>query len=451
MTNWSSVRRPNLVLMIADDHRYDALGCAGDPTVQTPCLDGLARRSVRFTHAYCQGGLTGAICAPSRACLMTGSELFHATAPRKVGARQPSNDLNARLATLPATLRVAGYHTHAVGKWHNDRASFTAGFASGDALFFGGMSDHWAVPVHTFDPAGAYRPALARPAYGRHSSELFADAAIDFLGGYAEEHPFFLYVAFTAPHDPRTAPAPYSTMYDPARLPLPPNVMAEPEFDNGSLEERDERLTPRPRSRETVRRHLADYFGMISHLDAQVGRILDALNAEDTFVIYVGDHGLAIGCHGFMGKQNLYDHSVRIPLMIGGPGLPPGCAVDDLCTLADLLPTVCQLLGVPTPRTVEGRSLLPLVTPSQATGRDHVFGAYRDLQRMATDGRHKLIHSYRSPVGLGTDRTQLFDLQDDPWEIRDLSSKPASAAIRSELDAVLARWRRQSGDPFGSR
>lgn len=442
--------RPNIIVLIADDHRFDALGAAGHSTVRTPSLDRLAARGTHFTRAHCQGGMTGAICAPSRACLMTGSDLFDATASTDLDGGAQLHALHPEHATLPATLRSAGYHTHAVGKWHNDKASFAAGFGSGDALFFGGMSDHWAVPVHEFDPSGTYAPEAATYP-STHSSEMFADATIDFLRGYDGAAPFFSYTAFTAPHDPRSAPAPFDRMYDPDDIELPPNFAPAPAFDTGNGHERDELLLPKPMSRQAVRRELADYYGIISHLDAQIGRILDALDetgqADNTVIIYVADHGLAVGQHGLLGKQNMFDHSVRIPLLVAGPGIAAGAVDDRLCTLADVFPTLCGLADVPVPDSVGGYDL-GADEGSHASGRAVVCGAYRDVQRMCSDGQTKLIRFSRSRTGTGTDHELLFDLRNDPWETTDLSRDAAYASDLARLRASLGAWQRAASDPL---
>lgn len=444
--------RPSILFMIADDHRFDAIRAHGDRVVQTPVLDGLVESGVSFGRAHTMGGLVGAVCVPSRAALLTGANAFRASASRVAGDNAGAMVLNPTLATLPATLRRAGYRTHAIGKWHNDKASFAAGFAGGGRLFFGGMSDHRRVPIHDFDPAGAYPEAASRVADG-FSTEIFADAAVRFLGEYRGADPFFLYLAFTAPHDPRTPPAPFADRYEPDRIPLPPNVLPEHPFDNGMLRGRDERLAPWPRTPDLVRRHLADYYGMIGHLDAQVGRVFDALaasgRAEETIVVYTADHGLAVGQHGLLGKQNLYEHSVRIPMILSGPGLPAGRRVAALAYLADLFPTLCDLTGTPVPDTVESESLLPLVTGTRERIRDRVFGVCLNLQRMVSDGDWKLIRYYRSEErSEGTDRLQLFHLAEDPSETRDLAADPDQRPRLRQLAAELTAWQRQVGDPL---
>ncbi|MBA2278209.1 MAG: sulfatase-like hydrolase/transferase [Chloroflexia bacterium] len=447
--------RPNVLLMIADDHRFDALSSAGNPVVQTPVLDRLAASGVAFRRAHMMGGMVGAVCVPSRASLMTGANVLRASSSSAVDDLPSAQCLNPSLATLPETFRGAGYHTHAIGKWHNDRASFAKGFCGGAELFFQGMGDHWHLPVQDFDPTGEY-PESARRGASTFSTELFSDAATRFLHDYQDDAPFFLYVAFTAPHDPRVAPPDYAAMYDPASLPLPPNFLPEHPFDNGELAVRDEKLAPWPRTPEVIRQHIADYYAMISHLDAHIGRVLAALqqsgHADDTIVVYTADHGLAVGQHGLMGKQNLYEHSVRIPLIISGPGVPAGRENSALTWLADLYPTLCELTGLAVPPSVEAESLMPLTNGERDQVRDRVFALYKDTQRMVSDGTWKLIRYYRSRDGqAGTAHHQLFNLADDPWETNDLGTTPAQHDRVEQMTKELADWQRHIGDPLAGQ
>lgn len=448
-------QRPNVLFMIADDHRFDALHLAGDPVVQTPSLDALAARGVTFRSAHSMGGFTAAVCVPSRACLHTGSNVFRASEGTAIEDMPRLMTMNPALPTFPSLLRDAGYHTYAVGKWHNDKRSFARSFRGGARIFFGGMSDHRRVPIHDFDPTGLY-PESARYYTDQFSTEMFADAAIDFLGGYREADPFFLYVAFTSPHDPRTAPPPFSDQYDPSAMPLPENFLPRHPFDNGELEVRDEKLAPMPRTPEVVRQHIADYYAMVSHLDAQVGRILAALDstghAEDTIVVYTADHGLSVGQHGLLGKQNLYDHSVRIPMILAGPDLPRGETRSALVHLYDLNPTLCDLTDIRYEGPIDGRSLVPIVEDARASGREAIYAVYKDVQRMVSDGHWKLIRYYRSEQhGVGSDQLQLFNLADDPKETTNLAQDPRAADQLHRLGNLLQSWQRSVGDPLADR
>ncbi len=442
--------RPNILFFFTDDQRYDAIGALGNPAVQTPHMDALVRRGVAFTHAHIMGGTSGAVCMPSRAMLMTGRTLFHLD---HAGERIPDDHV-----LLGEHLQQHGYRTWGTGKWHNGPPSYARSFGDGAEIFFGGMEDHWNVPACHFDPAGRYEtmiPVCPDPYHsnqvvykrgdhitaGKHSSELFCDAAIEALRSEDDESPFFMYLSFMAPHDPRTMPKAFLDLYDPADIPLPPNFMPEHPFDNGDLRGRDESLAAFPRDPDEVRRHIAEYYAMISHADAQIGRVLATLEAtgrmDNTIIVLAGDNGLALGRHGLMGKQNLYDHSVRVPLVFSGPGVPTGRTSAAHTYLIDIFPTLCDLLGIPVPTTVEGRSLTPAFASPETRIRDTLFCAYRGFQRSVRDSRHKLIEY----VVDGCRTTQLFDLVEDPWELENLAAGPGHAADVERLRAELVRWR----------
>ena len=442
------MEKPNILFIIADDHTHRAVGAYGNTVVKTPALDHLAERGTAFLENRIMGGMNGAVCVPTRACVLTGVNVFQA-----IDYKNSKSAIHPELSILPEVFRRAGYHTFATGKWHNDRQSFARGFTDARKVMFGGMSKHEEVPVQDFDPSGQY-PDSRKVIEGTFSSELFGNAAIDFIRGYDRENPFFLYLAFTAPHDPRTPPKEYADMYDPKQIPLPENYMSDHPFDNGELYSiRDEKLESWPRRPEAILRHIADYYGMISHMDAQIGRVVQALKdkglLENTVIVYTADHGISIGQHGLMGKQNVYDHSIRVPLIVCGPGLPAGKKIRSLTYTYDIFPTLCELAGVPVPAQVDAESLLPLMDGSKHAVRDTVFTMYKEFQRSVTDGRWKLIRYYRSvKKNVGTDRIQLFDLQEDPWETRDLSQEPAHRERIAQLAVELKKWQIRLRDPL---
>ncbi len=432
--------RPNVLFMIADDHRWDAIGGMGDPTVQTPTMDSLMARGTTFRQTHIMGSLVGAVCVPSRAAVLTSANLF----------RSGGNQINQDLAVWPQVMRDAGYHTFFSGKWHNDRQTFTDSFDAGAKIFFGGMSDQYKVPVFDFDPTGKY-PEDARYIGEKFSTELFTDAAVQFIENYDETDPFFLYLSFTSPHDPRTAPGEYATMYSPEDIPVPENFLPEHPFDNGEMRIRDEVLAPFPRTPEIVQQHIADYYGMITHMDAEMGRVLSTLAAtghlDNTIIIYTADHGLAVGQHGLLGKQNLYNHSIHVPSIFAGPGIPEAETVDALTYLYDVFPTVCDLTDVTCPDTTEGRSLVPLMDGRVERVRATVFAAYRDIHRTIRDGRWKLIRYYVSEeTGAGTDCIQFFDLGQDPWETTNLADLPEHADRIRSLAADMKQWQIETND-----
>lgn len=446
-------KRPNVIFIIADDHRHDAIGAAGDRTVRTPVLDALAQAGTMMSSTHINGGVDGAVCVPCRACVHTGNPIFQATESQKIGDHANTHVIRRGAATMPSWFREHGYHTHAIGKWHNDKASFTEGFGGGEALFFGGMSDHGQVPVFDYDATGRYPPEVLR-IESKHSTELFTDAAIGFIEQYREEAPFFLYLAYTAPHDPRTAPEPYASMYAADQIELPPNYMDEHPFDNGELDIRDENLAEYPRKQAEVRTHIADYYAMISHLDHHIGKMLQALadsgKAENTLVVYTADHGLAVGQHGLLGKQNVYDHSIRVPWLVKGPGVPPSRRVDALVYHYDIFPTLCGLVGIAPPVGIGGINMEALVRGESDEGRDTVYSFYKDIQRMIKDDRWKMIRYRRSAdTGQGSDTLQLFDLVNDPWELSNLAFDPRYRPQIDKLMRDLAAWEARVGDPYG--
>jgi len=428
---------PNILFLFTDDQRFDAIGALCNQAVKTPNMDKLVAGGTVFTHAHIMGSLVPAVCMPSRAMLMTGRGLFHLL--------DQGRDIPPEHIMLPELLRQEGYETFGTGKWHNGPPAYARCFSRGASIFYGGMSNHLEVPVHDFDPEGRYAKE-SRYSSKKFSSELFSDEAIDFLERQTGDAPFFAYVSYTAPHDPRMAPKEFADMYPAKSIEVPPNFLTEHPFDNGELRIRDEILAQSPRTPEVVQEHIAAYYAMIAHLDYHIGRVLDALEnsgqADNTIVIFAGDNGLAVGQHGLLGKQNLYEHSVRVPLVFAGPGIPAGKRTDALCYLLDVFPTLCDLSGIAVPETVEGKSLLPIIQGQKNEVRGSVFAAYRQFQRMVRQGGWKLI---RYNVE-GKQTTQLFDLASDPWEVKNLAGEPERKERLGEMDALLASWMKQVDD-----
>ncbi|MDP0496564.1 MAG: sulfatase-like hydrolase/transferase [Verrucomicrobiota bacterium JB024] len=442
----SSEKRPNILFVIADDHRADAIGALGHPVVQTPVLDSLVAEGTTFTRARIMGSLLPAVCAPSRACILTGLGMFQADSLAHCHPR-PNREVSLcdQAVTLPQAFRSQGYETFLTGKWHNDVASALRSFDSGGDIFHGGMCEHTSVPLQSLKDMAEGHPASVGEGF---SSEIFCDMAAEFIRSREKDRPFFVWLALTSPHDPRTPPEPYNRAYAPSEIPLPGNFLPEHPFDNGELDIRDEKLAPRPRTPERMQRELADYYGMISHQDACLGRVLKSLvqagEDDNTIVVYVSDHGLAMGSHGLLGKQNLYEHSVRVPLIMRGPGVPRGKSCSQELYSLDLFATLGELAGVETPHGLESLSFVPAMNGCPQVTRDVFFCAYAQCQRSAFDGRWKLIQ-YRVK---DEERVQLFDLEADPDECRDLASETASTAVIGRLSRRLNAWREANGDRF---
>lgn len=451
----TDTRRPNILFLFTDDQRFDTIRALGNDDIITPNMDSLVESGTAFTNAYIMGGSSPAVCMPSRAMLMSGRTLYHI---EEQGQSIPDSH-----SLFGETLKDAGFSTFGIGKWHSGPRAYARSFSGGSEIFFGGMTDHWNVPACDYDPTGEYKvdtPVCRNPGLsnevqyvqhdhikaGTHSSELFCDAAIDFLNSYEEEKPFFIYVSFLAPHDPRTMPRKYLDMYDQKTIALPDSFAPTHAFDNGELEIRDERLAAMPREPDEIRRHIAEYYAMITHADAEIGRVLETLHdsghADNTIVILAGDNGLAVGRHGLMGKQNLYEHSIHVPLIIGGPGIPKGETRDAFCYLIDIYPTICDMLQIDVPASVEGKSLVPALKNPQERIRDHLLFAYMGLHRGVRTEQYKLIEY----VVEGERHTQLFDLIKDPSEVNDLSGDESYSHTIEELRELLQGWRNELGD-----
>jgi len=422
--------KPNILFLFADDQRADTIAAHGNPHLETPNIDGLARAGVSFRRNYVFGGNSGAVCVPSRAMLHTGKTWF---------AINTQTLADEKL--MPELFGENGYTTFGTGKWHNGQPSWLRAFQHGEAIMFGGMSDHTQVPIRDLGPDGK----LTEQRTGeKFSSELFADAAIRFLEKQDGAKPFFLYSAFTAPHDPRQPPPGFPANYA-SRPPLPPNFLPQLPFDNGSMSGgRDENLGAWPRTEAMIRDQLAEYYAMVQHLDAQIGRILATLKArgfaDNTIIVYAADNGLALGSHGLLGKQSVFEHSMRTPFIIGGPGVPKGKSTEAFTYLFDIFPTLCDLTGIAPPAGVFGESVRPLWDGTKPRLRDTVFLPYIQVQRAVRDERWKLICYPK----LGF--SQLFDLQNDPDETKSVYDNPAHAGHITRLTAAMKAWQAKVGD-----
>ncbi len=444
--------RPNFLFLLSDDQTFRALGSIGQLEVKTPNLDRLAGRGLLFTHCFNQGGWSGAVCIPSRTMLNTGRTLWQSCATNYQGVAPGA-------ALWGETLGRAGYDTFLAGKWHLPEAALARSFKTIGPLTGGFL------PSTTNGGPAYFRPAPGNPwrpddpkwqghwisSHGQtlHSSTLIANAAIDYLqtNAAANLNPFFMYVAFNAPHDPRQAPADFLKLYPPAELRVPPNFVAQhPFLIETGFGGRDEILAPYPRTAEVVRVHLQEYYAIITHLDREIGRVLDALIAsgksDNTIVIFTSDQGLAVGQHGLMGKQNLYEHSLRMPFVLAGPGIPKGRQNHALFYMQSLFATTCEMAGVPIPATVEFPSLVPLITGAKRQLYEALYGAFLDRQRSVRTERWHLI---RTP---SADTVQLFRVDRDPWEINNLAAHPRYSRVVQRLGKRLDELMLGMKDPL---
>jgi arylsulfatase A-like enzyme len=411
--------RPNVLFLFADDMRADSIGALGNPAIRTPHLDALVRRGLSFRNAYCFGGNMGAVCTPSRNMLLSGNAYFRwkdFTPPNgRAGSLSPGDGPN-----FPMSMKAAGYETYHHGKKGNSATLIQAKFDTNKYL----ANDQ------------------AERMSGEPGREI-VDDAIQLLRGKTGEKPFFMYLAFGNPHDPRVAATEYMDQYKVDQIPLMKNYRPVHPFDNGEMAVRDEKLSPWPRTEAEIRRTLHEYYATITALDHHIGRLLKTLDelklTENTLVLFSADQGIAVGSHGLLGKQNLYDAGMKVPLVFAGPGIRRGES-DALVYLFDIYPTVCELVGATAPANIDGRSFKPAIAGDKSSHRDELLLSYINVQRAYRDVRWKVIRYPQVNV------TQLFDLQSDPDEMHNLVDVPGNAPRVQQMLSRMAALQQHYGD-----
>jgi choline-sulfatase len=446
--SWSAAAKPNVLFLFADDYTYEAIRALGHTDVDTPNLDRLVKRGTTFTRAYNMGSWSGAVCVASRTMLITGRSVWNAESVYK------TTDKERQAGVLwPQLMSQAGYRTYFTGKWHI-QTDATKCFDVTRHVRAGMPKDtpnsYNRPPATGEDTWSPYDTSLG--GYwegGKHWSEVVADDTVDFLGEAKQSgQPFFMYVAFNAPHDPRQAPKEYVDKYPLSRIAVPKNFLAQYPFKDAigcgpSL--RDEKLGPFPRTEHAVKVHRQEYYALISHLDTQIGRILDTLDqtgqADNTWIFFTADHGLAVGHHGLFGKQNMYDHSVRVPFIVAAPGVAKNRRHDAAIYLQDVMATALDLAGARKPEHVFFNSLRPLLDGKQKQSNyESVYGGYLELQRAVTHDGWKLIAYPKAGV------LRLYHLDQDPLEMKDFAADPKHAKRKADLFRRLVQLQQQLGD-----
>jgi choline-sulfatase len=435
--------KPNILFILTDDQSFSALGAAGNSTLKTPNLDKLAAQGTQLTHVFNQGSWSPAVCAPSRAMINTGRNLY------STGMTDKSVNIKER-PSYPLwgeTFRNSGYETFLTGKWHVTRQALLRSFDVGTAIHEGGMTyDHYNARMVDLDRSSH---TLSKEYPSKiHSSEVIADAAVNYLEKKPSNNdkPFLMYVGFLAPHDARQSPQSYVDKYPKENIPLPAAYKAQNTVDQGDFWVRDEVLLNIPRKKNEVKQFIGEYYAMIEHLDAQIGRILASLKnspyADNTIIVFTSDHGLAVGKHGLLGKQNQYDHSIRSPFIIAGKGIEKDKKITGNIYLNSIFPTTAELAGIKVPESVQATSFMPLLRKETASMNEYIYGAYRHYQRMVRSDDFKLI--YYPVIGA----TQLFDLKNDPDELHDLSAKPEFRKQLTVMQNELNRLMVDLNDPL---
>ncbi len=434
--------KPNFLVIVTDDQRPDTIGALGNPRIHTPNLDRLMKNGTTFTNFLCSNPL----CVPSRAEILTGCTGF-----RNGVLGMGRERMDPKLKLWPQTMSEAGYHTWYSGKWMSDGSPKTRGYDETGGLFSGG-GGKWkrdqVVLGRKGRPITGYRNWTFKTdsgsveldkgvGLGPLTDKHIADGALEFLKRKTDK-PFFLHVNLTGPHDPLFVPAGYEGKYTGAMMQLPANFKPRHPFDHGNYDGRDERLLPWPRTKTDVLDELAVYYAVIDNIDKQVGRLLAQLRAggrlANTVIIYTSDHGLAVGSHGLMGKQNMYEHTIRVPFIISGPGITKGQRTGAFGYLRDMYPTTCELANITIPKTVQAKSLVPILTGKAKSVHPYGYGYFRDVQRMIQNERWKLIYYPKLK------KYQFFDIEKDPYELTDLAGFPSHQGRMKSLHRVLEQW-----------
>lgn len=462
----STGRRPNILLIIADDHTPAAISSYGSKLNVTPNLDRIAREGARFTNCFC----TNALCSPARATILTG-QYSHRT-----GVRTLNEGLDqTQHATLGMLLHAQGYQTAMIGKWHLGHGGVH------DPMGF----DYWSVLPNQ----GEYIDPVLIEADGRHTypgyvTDVLTDLALAWLDQRNPEQPFLLVCAHKAPHDPFTPHLRDRTRFtDP--IPVPPTFdddyagraaaaattqrVARMHLLDHLPESPPTELDPEARRQWNYQSFMQNYLRCVAAIDDNVGRLLAYLDdsglREDTLVVYTADHGFFLGDHGWYDKRFMYEPSIRIPCLLRYPrAVTPGTVIDQMVINPDFAPSLLDFAGLPVPATMQGCSVVPLLVSDPPSDWRTAF-YYHYWMHLAhfnvpahygvRTERYKLIYYPGEPpdaAGVIPEQRppawELFDLVRDPDELHNVYAAPEYAEIRADLELQLAELRRQLGvDP----
>lgn len=442
---FSDAKRPNVLLIVTDDQAPHTLSVYGNKVCETPNIDKLAASGITLDQAYHMGSMSGAVCSPSRTMIMSGRTLWHLP-PRgrkhlkgEEGKVSGQDILNH---TLPAVFNRAGYETFRTCKNGNS-------YALANALF------------------QIVKDKTARKAGEQDGSQWHGRQLLDYLDDRIKrkaKKPFLAYFGFSHPHDERWGRDDLNEKYGVSNVKSPPSEVSNESprvpvswlpahpFPDGHPGLRDEVRVPgvmTSRSEATVRNELGREYACIENIDDQVGLVVEKLKKmgelENTYIIYTADHGIAVGRHGLMGKQNLYEHSWRVPFIVSGPGIKSGTRAKGNNYLLDILPTVCDLAGIAIPKTVQGKSLKPVLEGEKEQIRNVLYGAYcggtKPGMRSVRKGDWKLI-KYDTMDGT-VRRTQLFNLKENPHELliehqaKDVIAKTGNSPRKKQVNLAV--------------
>jgi arylsulfatase A-like enzyme len=464
--------RPNILFIIVDDQSpFDLKTYSRESTLDTPVLDNLASEGMVFDGAYHMGAWAGAVCTPSRHMVMSGRTVWH------IPGRRNPNDGNGNLVpadlpehTMAAIFNRAGYDTMRTCKEGNSYKAANEKFTVRHDSTKRGDTDETGSAWHAKQVLNYLRDRQANN----------------------DSDPFMIYYGFSHPHDPRNGKVDLLTKYgavnhtdknslppaNPKQPALPVNYLPAHPFPHGHPRLRDEVKVSgvwEKRDERTIRNELGREYACSENIDIQIGKVLEKLDEmgelENTYIIYTSDHGMAIGRHGLQGKQNLYEHTWRVPFIVKGPGIKAGSRVQGNIYLLDVLGTICDLAGIEIPQTVESSSFRPVLEGKQETVREVLYGVYsggtKPGMRSVRKGNWKLI-KYDVMDGK-VRKTQLFNLKDNPDELLvqhhdpqvtkltanrpktnqvNLADDPQYADKLAEMEALLLSEMRRLNDPY---
>ena len=432
--------KPNIMFIFADDLTHEGIAAYGLTEVKTPNLDRLVNNGVSFMHAYNMGAWNGAVCMASRAMLNTGC--FVNRARQAVKTKPRWSDM----------MNDAGYSTYMTGKWHvPDTPRFDVikdvrpGMPNQTKEGYNRPKDEDAYKIGWKPWETKYNGFWKG---GTHWTQVVADNTLGFFEQVkGDDSPFFMYLAFNAPHDPRQSPKEYVDMYPLDSIKVPKDFLPEYPYAEAICGKRlrDETLMPYPRTEYSVKVNRQEYYASISYMDYHIGRMLDALEAsgkaDNTYIIFSADHGLSVGHHGLVGKQNMYEVSMSAPFVMVGPGIKKNSRVDIPIYIQDAMATTLDLAGIKKPEYVEFKSLLPILNGETKTHYDKIYGKYIDKQRMILDGDWKLImYTYAEK------KMRLFNIKKDPLEMNDQIDNPEYAPKVKQLRSEFIELQKDMGD-----
>ncbi len=458
--------RPNILFIVVDDQSpFDLKVYDPKSKLETPNIDRLARQGIVFDVAHHMGSWSGAVCTPSRHMIMTGRSVWHI--PNRGRRKQNPNTNDPQLVppdlaktSMAAIFNRSGYDTMRTCKKGNS-------YEAANELFT------------------VRKDATKRGGTDETGSAWHAEQVLEYLAHRERTNdtdPFLIYFGFSHPHDVRDGNPELLAKYgavnhadksslpaaNPKQPPLPTNYLPGHPFFHGHPNLRDEVKVSgvwERRDERTIRNEIGRQFACSENIDVQIGRVLEKLEAigelDNTYVFYTSDHGMAIGRHGLQGKQNLYEHTWRVPFIVAGPGIEPGTRVRGNIYLMDVLPTLCDLAGIDVPNTVEGTSFTPVLNGQEPSVRDVLYGVYsggtKPGMRCIKRGDWKLIKY--DVMGGTVRRTQLFNLAENPHEFlseherphplqTNLADDPKYAKIRRELESLLLAEMQWLDDPY---